>query len=121
MIETEMSPQPVDGCVCLDAGAPFNTFETRALGCDETDGRFGQATLDRCRRCGRIWLRYVVEYEAFSRSGRWARGLIREDDVETLTPETALGRLHGLAWYLYGGSYFNGASGRRSGPMPWGP
>ena len=37
------------------------------------------------------------------------------------TPEKAVNHLNGLEWYLYGGSYFDGIVGRRSGPMRWGP
>lgn len=62
-----------------------------------------------------------MEYEAFSRSGRWARGLISESDMQTITPQTAVAHLNGLEWYLYGGSYFDGISGRRTGPMRWEP
>ena len=67
-------------------------------------GRFADATLNRCRSCGRLWLRYLVEYEVFSRSGRWARGLISDEAAQTITPETAAPFLNGLDWYLYGGS-----------------
>ena len=35
--------------------------------------------------------------------------------------EKAVDHLNGLEWYLYGGSYFDGIVGRRSGPMRWGP
>ncbi|MFI4976610.1 MAG: hypothetical protein ACHP84_18905 [Caulobacterales bacterium] len=109
------------GCVCEQGGARFNQFETQEVGCDETEGRFADVTLNRCRSCGRLWLRYLVEYEAFNRSGRWARGLISDEAAHTITPETAVPFLNGLDWYLYGGSYFDGISGRRSGPMRWTP
>ncbi len=36
----------------------------------------------RCLHCDRLWLRYAVEYEGFSHSGRWARGLITADDAK---------------------------------------
>lgn len=89
------------------------------MGCDETAGRFAEVTLNRCRTCGRLWLRYLVEYEHYSRSGRWARGLIDEAAAAAITPQTAADHIDGLDWYLYGGSYFD-TSGRRTGPMPWG-
>jgi len=62
-----------------------------------------------------------VEYEGYSGSGRWARGLISAEDAERVTPETAAAYLDDLAWYIYGGSYFHGATGRSSGPMNWSP
>ena len=121
MTEATKPPPHMTGCVCEQGGARFTEFESRDVGRDETEGRFADVTLNRCRTCGRTWLRYLVEYEAFSRSGRWARGLISEADANTVTPETAVAHLNGLEWYLYGGSYFDGISGRRSGPMRWGP
>ena len=121
MTDATKPPPQMTGCVCEQGGARFTEFESRDVGCDETEGRFAEVTLNRCRTCGRTWLRYLVEYEAFSRSGRWARGLINDDAAKTITPETAVAHLDGLEWYLYGGSYFDGISGRRSGPMRWGP
>jgi hypothetical protein len=111
---------PPIGCACEHAEAGHAQFETQGLGCDETEGRYADVTLERCRRCGRRWLRYLVEHEARSGSGRWARGLIDDDAARNVTLQTAAAYLDGLDWYLYGGSYFGGNSGRRSGPMPWG-
>jgi len=111
------SPPPP--CACEDPAAPRDQFLAFQYGCDETGGRYADVTLSRCRECRRIWLRYSVEYESFSRSGRWARGIITEAQAETLTPETAADCLAGLDWYLYGGSYFDGRSGRRKGSMHW--
>ncbi|MGA0606575.1 hypothetical protein ACO2Q0_11285 [Phenylobacterium sp. VNQ135] len=112
-------PPQMTGCVCEQASARYTEFESRPVGCDETEGRFADVTIERCRSCGRLWLRY--EYEAFSRSGRWARGRISDDEAATVTPETAIAYLNGLSWYLYGGSYFDGVGGRRSGAMRWNP
>lgn len=116
---TKAASRPTS-CVCEDGNARFSEFETRDVGCDETEGRFADVTLNRCRTCGRLWLRYLVEYEAFSRSGRWARGLIDEATAAAITPQAAVAHLDSLDRYLYGGSYFDGVSGWRSGPMQWG-
>lgn len=108
-------------CYCADGRARAKQFEAREVGCDETGGRFADVTLNRCLLCDRLWIRYLVEYEAISQSGRWARGLIDADAARSITPQTALPHLYGLDWYLYGGSYFGGQPARRSGPMYWGP
>jgi hypothetical protein len=120
LAEPNKKPATFTGCACEQGSAPYRQFKSRALGCDKTEGRFAEVTLDRCKTCGRQWLHYLVEYEAISRSGRWARGLISDDAAHTITPEAAVPYLHGLDWYLYGGSYFDGITGRRSGPMRWG-
>lgn len=75
--------------------------------------------IDRCVHCQRLWLRYAVEYEGFSRSGRWARGLISETEAEVIEPAGAPGHLEQLPSYLYGGSYFDGKCGEHSGAMSW--
>ncbi len=117
---TKPLPQ-MSGCVCEQGGTSFTEFEIQEVGCDESQGRFAEVTLNLCRTCGRTWLCYLVEYEAFSRSGRWARGLIGANYAKAMTPDSAVAHLNGLEWYLYGGSYFDGISGRRSGAMQWGP
>lgn len=112
-----MQPQSPDRCICELPTAPYTTFISTAIGCDATNGRYADVSLERCTACRRLWLRYHVEYEGFSGSGRWARGLIAPDKA-AITPETAAAYIDGLDWYLRGGSYF-GAAGRASGPMPW--
>jgi hypothetical protein len=106
-------------CRCERGDARHDEFDSRFVGVDPTAARFAEVTLERCRSCGRLWLRYLVEHEAFSRSGRWARGPISEEDAATITPHQAEPFLNGLRHYLYGGSYFDGRWGRRSGPMDW--
>jgi hypothetical protein len=76
-------------------------------------------TVEECRECGLLWLRYSVEYEAFSRSGRWARAHISRPEAEEMTPELATTHLQ-RGSYMHGGSYFDGVSGWRTGPMHWG-
>lgn len=107
-------------CACADGAMRADQFETKEVGCDDTEGRYADVTLNRCLVCGRLWVRYFVEYEAFSLSARWARGLIDAEAAKVITPQTTLPHLYGLEWYLYGGSYFSGKSARWSGPMYWG-
>lgn len=108
-------------CICERPEATFDAFDEEEVGIDPTEGRYADVSLLRCRRCGQRWLRYFVEYESFSCSGRWARGPISERDAATITPEASAAYLAGLAWHLYGGSYFRGVQGLRSGEMTWGP
>jgi hypothetical protein len=86
---------------------------------DETDGRYAMVEIQACRDCGALWLRYSLEYEGFSRSGRWARAPISELEASEVTPELATAYLERDA-YAYGGSYFDGVSGWRTGRMHWG-
>ena len=96
-------------CQCFNPQARYDVFESESIGVDETHGRFGSVDLKTCKACQRKWLRYHVEYEAFSRSGRWYRGLIPDEEVSSITPENAVEFLEGLEWTFCGGSYFESA------------
>ena len=93
-------------CSCHTPPLHYSDYESEYLGIDRTNGRFGEVTLERCTKCKAYWLRYFVEYESFSESGRWYRGLIPKEDIPQITPENSVAFLTSLDWYLYGGSYF---------------
>ena len=108
-------------CKCLTEGlqTPDITDE-RYLGCDETSGRFADVTLRRCSRCKRLWLRYAVEYEAFTASGRWAEAPIDDMAAAAMTPEAAAAFLDRSEFAVFGGSYHGHAGRRGRGPFGWG-
>lgn len=105
-------------CTCLNEPGSFDQYEEiRRLGVDPTNGRYGEVDLLRCKSCGRCWLRYQVEYEAFTGSGRYFMGLITPEKAESLTPDEAIHYLNQLEWHLYGGSYFLGKKGLSVGAL----
>lgn len=108
-------------CRCMTPPFNFRTFSTVSVGVDETDGRFGEVFIDVCTACGKTWLRYHLEYEAFSKSGRWYRGLLPAEAARTIQPETAVAVLQRLDWYFAGGSYFSSAGFRSTGPLALAP
>jgi hypothetical protein len=113
-------PIPNPTCACQSAAAQFDQFRIwRPLDPDMTNGRYADVEIEACVTCGQLWLRYFVEYEAFSKSGRWARGVIDEAAAMNITPNAAPNFLARLPSYLFGGSYFDGKSGSRSGPIKW--
>jgi hypothetical protein len=107
-------------CKCLDGGpicAPGD--KARHLGVDTTAGRFADVTLRRCAGCGRLWLRYQVEYEAFTASGRWAEAPIDAASAAAMTPAAAAGFLERAPFHRYGGSYWGHGGKRGRGWLPW--
>jgi hypothetical protein len=99
-------------CPCLLEPLKTNRYnQVQFIGLDETNGRFGEVNLWQCKSCRRYWLHYLIEYEAFQRSGRYFMGLITKDIADALSPDTAIDYLDKLDWHLYGGSYF-GKKGR---------
>lgn len=114
---SDLNPQPVS-CDCLDTPLSGDQYEVvREVGADPTNGRYGQVTILRCQGCARLWLRYQVEYEGFSRSGRFFMGLIFPDLAAEISAEAAIPWLGSLPWYLFGGSYFDGRQGHTSQPL----
>jgi hypothetical protein len=96
-------------CACLHEPMPFDQYNpVRHIGIDKTNGRFGEVNLWQCKLCGRYWLHYLLEYEAFPASGRYFMGLIKLEIADALSPEKAIDYLDSLDWHLYGGSYFAG-------------
>jgi hypothetical protein len=95
----------------------YTDYDSRPLGVDKTNGRFGEVSVETCKACGQMWLRYFVEYEFFSESGRWYRGPVTHAMVESLRPEQAPELLANLPSYFYGGSYFRTPGREGRGPV----
>ncbi len=100
-------------CSCMVPPFNYQEFDSEYVGRDETNGRFADVSIETCKKCGKKWLRYFVEYEAFTASGRWYRGLVSDDVAKTVTPETAVSILEGLEYRFSGGSYFR-STGQKS-------
>lgn len=110
-----------DTCACLFNGPrhPDMTNE-RGIGTDTTEGRYADVTVRRCRACNRLWIRYQVEYEGYSKSGRWAEAPIDEDTAKQITPEMSAQYIERQLWYIFGGCYWGHAGKRGEGPLRWG-
>jgi hypothetical protein len=107
------SGEPNPGCRCL-VSPPEHLDRVQELG---LDSRLGEVSILVCQDCGRHWLRYLYEFEAISRSGRWYLGPITSEQLAVLNLEQAKTLLEELPWYYYGGSYFGGQSGKASGEI----
>jgi hypothetical protein len=105
-------------CRCMSPPFDYQDYDTKPLGVDETNGRFGEVSVQTCKTCGRQWLHYFVEYEAFSKFGRWYRGLVSAEVLHLLKPESVVALLESLPWYFYGGSYFE-TTGRQGSGRVW--
>jgi hypothetical protein len=95
----------------------YRDYASVRVGVDETNGRFADVTIETCRSCARKWLRYHVEFEHLSRSGRWYRGLLTDAAARAVTPETAVCVLEGLEWRFAGGSAFGSTGFRTTDPL----
>jgi hypothetical protein len=100
-------------CRCVTRPFDHRDYVQEDMGVDHDHGRFGDVAIERCKHCGRPWLHYHYEIEAFTASGRWYRGLLTPEQAARVTHANALEILAELPWYLYGGSYFD-TTGKRS-------
>lgn len=98
-------PQPQ--CKCFIPPLLYTDYNISFWGIDKTNGRFADITLETCVHCGTNWLNYMVEFEAFSKFGRWYRGIVSEKEIKKLQPEKVVEHLEGLDWFIFGGSYFS--------------
>ncbi len=97
----------VNQCRCNKPPVNCCDYDISFLGIDPTNGRFADVTIERCTHCGNLWINYLVEFEAFSGSGRWYRGILSEEAQKIITPETVVDYLEKLEWYIFGGTYFD--------------
>jgi hypothetical protein len=95
------------GCECFDPELGPVSPEILLTGVDTTNSAHGDVVLSRCRRCSTVWLRFQIEYESFSRSGRWYRGPVPPEQVPGITAENAISVLNSLEQRYAGGSYFD--------------
>ncbi|MCJ8153942.1 hypothetical protein MKJ01_09255 [Chryseobacterium sp. SSA4.19] len=102
-----MNTIPKIGCVCEKPNAHYTEYRSSELGIDHTNGRYAEVTIQQCKLCQRIWIHYFVEFESFSKSGRWYKGIVSKKDRPNITSENAVEFLESIDWYVYGGSYFD--------------
>ena len=77
-----------------------------SIGTDETDGRFADVSIWECTNCNTLWLHYFLEYHWHRNSGRWFRGLITAEVVQTIKADEAIDYFNSLDWYFRGGGFF---------------
>ena len=93
-------------CGCCNPPIIGSEYSKRLIGIDKTKGRFGEVAIEKCNQCGSFWLSYFWENEAVTKSGKWYRGIVDENDLDSITPENSLAYLESLPWHIYGGSFF---------------
>ena len=96
-----------ENCRCQNPPISHLDYIHCFIGIDETNGRFGEVAIQKCTHCNSFWLSYFMEYESFSNSGRWYRGMIQSKDVAHINPENSIAYLQSMEWYIFGGSYFS--------------
>ena len=106
-------PGQSEACDCSEAPRVHRTL-IKWLGMDE---EYTEVSILACNRCGQHWLHLLIELEGFTASGRWYEGAITAEQAEQVSAENGQAMLEGLSWYFYGGSYYNGRTGKTAGKI----
>ena len=114
----EMERLAAEDCTCFEPESFKDDFERTMLGLDRTsqDG-LAEVSLDRCRRCGRLWLHYFVDFPDVPESSRWYRAPVTPEMAQDVAPHSAAALLERLPWRLQGGAYHGRRGERATGPM----
>lgn len=105
-------------CTCFEPESFRDDFERTVLGLDRTSANgLAEVSLDRCRRCGQLWLHYFVDYPDVADSSRWYRAPVTPEMAQAVAPERAVAILEGLPWRLRGGAYYGRRGERSTGPV----
>ena len=107
-------------CSCMTPPLDYTTFESaddlKKFGPDRW---CGESTVERCKHCGTLWLRYFVEYEAFASSGRWCQAPVTKHELTNLAEDDVLSHIASQPRYIFGGSFFKSMG--KVGTKPFDP
>lgn len=106
--------QNTGSCPCLDAETHFCGFEKKGVGIDD---HYGEVSVWTCKRCGRNWLYYFIEYEYLTASGRIFTGVVSPQAVAAVTAKNAVDMFEHMEWYFRGGSAFGPDLERTTGSL----
>ena len=101
-------------CPCRSPPFHHADFEVEPLG---MDGQFADVSIHTCKRCGTEWLKYLLEDEAFPRSGRWWRVEVPAPRDPILRAGTARDFIERQAGGFAGGSGFESTGHRIVAPI----
>ena len=101
-------------CKCEEPPFFYFDYHTVDLG---VGANYASVNIDTCKKCGKKWLKVLIEEEHYSRSGRWWRAPVEPERVSSITPETATQFIESLEWCFVGGSYYDGKIQKVNGPI----
>jgi hypothetical protein len=101
-------------CSCDKPPFQYLEYDTESLGYDSD---FGEVSVDTCKKCNKQWLKYLIEEEHYSKSGRWWRIPIKNINNKKLTVKDAKSFIESAEWCFIGGSYYEGKISKITAPI----
>ncbi|HEY4373178.1 MAG TPA: hypothetical protein VGN52_14700 [Burkholderiales bacterium] len=101
-------------CVCAAPPFHYTDYDSRDLG---QDAHYATVELQRCKHCGRHWLKYLIEEEHITASGRWWRAAISADEAKGMRAEEARAHIERQPRCFAGGSGFDSTGFEQQAPI----
>lgn len=81
----------------------------------DTGNSIAEISLQTCKHCGNVWLKYLIEDPSRSGSRRWWRVLVPASQVPGITADNAKAFIQNQTECSVGGSYFGSTGSKISG------
>lgn len=100
-------------CVCRRPPFNFRNYHTIELG---EDKYAAEVSLETCKACNTVWLKYLIEESHHSYSGRWWRVEVGVESKALVSVASARDYIERQGNVFVGGSFFNSTGHRVTGP-----
>ena len=90
-------------CVCQLPPFDYRDYEREDLGSDSMNA---DIYIDTCKNCGTRWVVYLIEWPHFSKSTRWYRAPVRDDEILALCTKNAKDYIERQEWCFAGGDFY---------------
>lgn len=101
-------------CKCQRPPFYFTDYDTVENG---EDARGAEVSLSTCKRCGAVWLTYLIEEPQYSRSGRWWRVQVVPECMAEVSVASARAYIERQPHGFAGGRFFNSSGHPIVGPI----
>jgi hypothetical protein len=101
--DTATAQRATSLCKCRTPPFLYSDYEVATLGEDAT---FGEVSLETCKQCGSVWLKYLIEDPGRTAAGRWWRVLVPNSQPVAISVDNAREFVRAQTGGFLGGSYF---------------
>ena len=98
-------------CKCEKPPFHYLNFERNELGYDVSGGEVAEEI---CNECGTKWLVYLLEEPHYTKSGRWWRIKVTNEEY---TKETVKEIIESKEWCFVGGSFYDSQGKKVNAPI----
>jgi hypothetical protein len=90
-------------CRCAKPPFYYKDYEINIFGEDST---YGEISINKCKKCGTYWLKYLIDEPQYTKSGRWWWVEISKNQSESLTLEDVKDYIMSQDVCWVGGSFY---------------